>query len=110
MRSKKLRLLANDFFNELIERRLTSADRIIGKIKREAVVGQWQKGYINALEGMILALRSSRNSLTVINQIDNNDTKKFARTFSRLYKNKMQAEFDRGFFAAWVDYTKLRVL
>lgn len=107
MGSKRTRLLANDFLHELIEGKFTSADRILQKIKGEAETEEWLKGYVNALEGMLLALQSRNDRFAFIANIETKAADKFAKTFTRLSKDRMQSEFDRGFFSAWVDYVRV---
>lgn len=106
MESKKMSSLTNNFFHELLEGRLTSADKMLQKMKGEVYSREWQKGYVNALEGMLSALESKNDKYPFINQIRSQEIDKFTRTFSHQAKNRMQSEFDHGFFTAWVDYIR----
>ena len=106
MGSKKTRLLANDFLSELVEGKFASADRALQKIRSETVDEAWQKGYVNALEGMLLASQSRNDKFAFIANIDSKRADKFAKMFGRISKDKMQSEFDRGFFSAWADYVQ----
>ncbi|MFH0897022.1 MAG: hypothetical protein V1850_03100 [Candidatus Bathyarchaeota archaeon] len=103
---KKTQILAYDFFHELIEGRPTSADKILQSLKGKTRITDWQRGYLNALEGMLAATGSKNDKSVLINQIDNKETNKLTKIFSRRSKDRLQSEFDRGFFEAWVDYTK----
>ena len=107
MESKKISFLTNNFFHELLEGRLTSADKMLQIIKEEAHGRERQKGYVNALEGMLSALESKNDKCPFINQIRSKEVDKFARMFTNQAKNRMQSEFDHGFFTAWVDYTRV---
>ena len=98
--------LTDDFFNELIEGRVTAARRMLQRVKEEVDAKERSRGYVNALEGMLLASSSRRDRVALINQIHIDETSKFTRTFSRQSKNRMLNEFDRGFFTAWVDYMR----
>lgn len=55
---------------------------------------------------MLSALGSKNDKSILINQISAKEADKLAKAFSRRSKNRMQSEFDRGFFEAWADYTK----
>lgn len=101
-----MRFLTNNFFIDLIKGRLTSADKALQKIKEEKNTKQWERGYINALEGMLLALESRNDRFVLINQIGVKEVNKFTKAFSQQSKNKMQNEFDQGFFTAWIDYIR----
>ena len=106
MKSRKIGLLANVFFHNLIEGRLTSANKTLQRIKDEVSTKEWQRGYINALEGMLLVSKSRNDKSVLLNQLGSKEADKYRRAFSRQSKNKIQGDFDRGFFEAWVDYTK----
>lgn len=106
MESRKTRLLADDFLHELIGGRFVYADKVLQRMREEKSSAQWQRGYVNALEGMLLALGSRNDRSVLINQIGAKEANRFAKSFSRQSKNRMQSEFDRGFFAAWVDYMR----
>ena len=106
MKTRKIGLLANVFFPHLIEGRLTSANKTLERMKDEVSTENWQRGYINALEGMLLALKSRNDKSILLNQLGSKEADKYRRAFSRQSRNKIQGDFDRGFFEAWVDYTK----
>ena len=106
MGSKKTRLLANDFLSELVEGKFASADRALQRMRSETVYEEWQKGYVNALEGMLLASQSINDKFAFIANIDSKRADKFSKMFGRLSKDKMHSEFDRGFFSAWADYVQ----
>lgn len=106
MVSKKTETLASDFFHDLIEGRLASADKTLQSMKAEMRTTERQRGYLNALEGMLLALGSKNDKSVLINQIGTKEADKLTKVFSRRSKDRLQSEFDRGFFEAWVDYTK----
>lgn len=101
-----MQLSADNFFRELINGRLTAADRIFQTMKQEVGSEEWYRGYLNALEGMLSANSSKNDEYTFINQNDVKKADKFARIFSHLSGDRMQGDFDRGFFAAWADYMK----
>ena len=106
MASKKTDILTRNFFNDLIEGKFTSADKTLQTMKAEMRSTERQKGYLNALEGMLSALASKSDKAVLINQITAKEADKLAKVFARRSKDKLQNEFDRGFFEAWVDYAK----
>ena len=44
-----------------------------------------------------------------VNFEDEKDLKKHRKEFLKEYKNKINADYDRGFFAAWADYMLISV-
>ncbi len=107
MTPKNTQLLAKYFFNELIDGKPTSADKTLQKIKSETRMTDWQKGYLNALEGMLTASGSKNDKSILFNQVSAKEADKLTKEFTRRAKNKMQSEFDRGFLEAWADYVKI---
>jgi len=108
MGSTKKILLADTFFQELLAGRLTSADRVLQRINETTHTLEWQKGYINALEGMLLASSSKDERIIFTSQGREKQTSKLIKVFSQQSKNKMLGEFDRGFFSAWIDYSHIQ--
>ena len=106
MASKKTETLVSNFFTDLIEGKFTSADKTLQSMKAEMRGTERQRGYINALEGMLSALISKNDKSVLINQIGIKEADKLTKLFSRRSKDRLQSDFDRGFFEAWVDYTK----
>lgn len=96
--------MASDFLSELVEGKFASADRALQKMRSEVGNETWQKGYVNALEGMLLAAQSRNDKFSFIANIESRGSVRFAKMFSRMSRDKMQSDFDRGFFSAWVDY------
>lgn len=108
---RKIVPLVNRYLQFLTQRNFAEAERELEVIKQEMKSTQWHKGYCNALEGMLISLKSSDNRYLYISRINPNDNKKIdelQKLFSRLSRNSLQGDFDKGFFNAWIEY--LRVL
>jgi len=103
---RKMRLYANRFFPFLVQRKFTAADKVLENIKKEIRTTDWQRGYINSLEGMLLALRS-KDRHVLIKTITSESIGKFNKEFYRQSRNKLLTDFDRGFFTAWNDYLQV---
>ncbi len=99
--------LITRYLQLLVQRNFTEAERELEKIKLGIKPLQWNKGYYNALEGMLIALRSNDNSYLYINRLAGSEEAKIddlLKRFTRMSKDQLQGEFDRGYFAAWVEY------
>lgn len=94
------------FFQLVRARRFAEAERVLERIRLKTNETEWNSGYLHALDGILLAQKSgdSYSFLNNVNFEDENELKKFRKEFLKEYKNKIHADFDRGFFAAWADY------
>ncbi|HDQ05842.1 MAG TPA: hypothetical protein ENN36_03855 [Candidatus Bathyarchaeota archaeon] len=94
------------FFQLVNSRRFAEAERVLERIRQKTNETEWNSGYIHALDGILLAQKSgdSYSLIKNVNFEDENELKKFRKDFLREYKNKIHADYDRGFFAAWADY------
>ena len=94
------------FFQLVKGRRFAQAERVLERIRLKTNETEWNSGYLHALDGILLAQKSG-DSYAFIKNVDfddEKDLKKFRKDFLKEYKNKIHADYDRGFFAAWADY------
>jgi hypothetical protein len=94
------------FFQLVRGRRFAEAERVLERIRLKTNETEWNSGYLHALDGILLAQKSSDSYAFIknVNFDDEKDLKKFRKEFLKEYKNKIHADYDRGFFAAWADY------
>jgi hypothetical protein len=94
------------FFQLVKGRRVAEAERVLERIRKKTNETEWNSGYLQALDGILLAQRSSDSYAFIkkVNFDDEKELKKFRKEFLDEYKNKIHADYDRGFFAAWADY------
>ena len=94
------------FFQLVKARRFAEAERVLERIRLKTNETEWNSGYLHALDGILLAQKSgdAYSFIKNVNFEDENELKKFRKEFLKEYKNKIHADFDRGFFAAWADY------
>ena len=94
------------FFQLVKGRRFAEAERVLERIRLKTNETEWNSGYLHALDGILLAQKSTDSYafLKKVNFNDEKDLKKFRKEFLKEYKNKIHADYDRGFFAAWADY------
>ena len=108
--SKQVVPIITRYLRLLVQRNFTEAERELEKIKQGIKPTQWGRGYFNALEGMIISLKSSDSIYLYINKVSiNNGTEidDLQKRFSRLSKDSLQGEFDKGYFTAWVEYLEV---
>jgi len=99
------------FFQLLKGRRFAEAERVLERIRQKTNETEWNSGYLHALDGIVLATKSNDSYAFIknVNFEDEKDLKKHRKEFLKDYKNKINADYDRGFFAAWADYMLISV-
>lgn len=97
------------FFQLAQNRDFAESDRILQKIKEKMSGSEWSRGYHLALEGILLALRNKDDKYVFVNRLEVNKEKfeKLEAEFYKRAKNLIEPEFDRGYFAAWVDFIRV---
>jgi hypothetical protein len=98
------------FLNNLHERRFTDAERELEKIKEgKFPEEEYLEGYINALEGLIVSVRSG-DERDFYNRINMTDKllNEYIREFKSLRKQPIRTQFDQGYFSAWTDILQFR--
>jgi len=97
--------LVTRFFQLLVNRQFTEADRELERLKQRMHKTEFNRGYFRALYGMLLTRRSNNNdAYAFFSKLDLSDKaalNSYRREFSEHAKNGRHGEFDRGFFSAW---------
>lgn len=99
------------FFDNLLERKFTDAERELENIKEKKFPDEeYQNGYVNALEGLLLSVRSgderdfyNRPSINGKSQDD------YIKEFKGFRKLPVRTQFDQGYFSAWTDILQYRI-
>jgi hypothetical protein len=98
--------LVTRFFQLLVNRQFTEAERELEKLKQKMHKTEWNRGYFRALYGMYLSRRSNGDAYAFFPKLDLNDKAalhSYRREFLEHTRNGLHGEFDRGFFSAWAD-------
>lgn len=99
------------FVRRLMERRFAEADRVLEPLRKGAQKNDWEKGYLQALNGMLLAARASDDDrhlfLSNIKSSKKGELQKYRREFLKYAKSGLHADYDRGFFSAWAEYIRV---
>ena len=102
--------LVTRFFQLIVNRQFTEAERELERIKQKMHKTEWNRGYFRGLYGMFLARKANGETYSFLSKIDLQDKSKlrnYRREFSDHVKNKLHADFDRGFFSAWADCMRI---
>jgi len=105
--------LITRLFLLISERKITEAERVLERITgsmKETEDNEFNKGYLQALKGIILTHRSDNDSDCFFSNLNLNDTdalKRYYKEFLKNAKSSLHADYDRGFFSALADYLRV---
>jgi hypothetical protein len=100
------------FFQLINNRQLTEARRELQRLKEKMQKTEWNHGYYRALYGMLLARKANGNQYAFLSNIDQDNRPamlQHKKEFLRQIQSRFHDDFDRGYFSAWHDYTRLLV-
>jgi hypothetical protein len=105
--------LITRLFQLVSERKFAEAERMLERITvRMEKSGQkeFNRGYLEALGGIILTHRSGSETYELFSNLDPNDSevlKKHYKDFLGNTKSRFHADYDRGYFSALADYMRV---
>jgi hypothetical protein len=98
--------LVTRFFQLLVNRQFTEAERELERLKQKMQKTEWNRGYFRALYGMFLSRKANGDSYAFLSKLDLDDKRAlhgYRREFLDHVRNRLHGDFDRGFFSAWAD-------
>ena len=98
--------LVTRFFQLLVNRQFSEAERELEKLKQKMHKTEWNRGYFRALYGMYLSRKTNGDAYAFFPKLDLSDKAAlhaYRREFLEHTRNGLHGEFDRGFFSAWAD-------
>ncbi len=104
--------IAIDIFQLIVSRNFTEAERKLeelSQIARKSSNPDWSRGYLSALEGMLVALKANDDRYVFTNRINFNEkvVSDLKKEFAANSASQTHDDFDRGFFTAWTDYVRV---
>lgn len=104
-------LQVNKFLEHVEARAWTDAERELDIIRQKSDNTQWSRGYVKALEGLMLTYRNNDDKYIFLPKILANRTEEtinsLKKEFSEFTANELHGEYDRGYFKALDDYFTL---
>ncbi len=107
----KTRDIVVSFFLNVLERKFSDAEKDLEEVKiRKFTDDNYRAGYVNALEGILLSIRSG-DERDFLNKLGNNysSAKKYKNEFKEFSQKPIRTNFDQGYFAAWQDLMQFRI-
>ena len=98
--------LVTRYFQLLVSRQFTEAERELERIKQKMHKTDWNRGYFRALYGMHLSRKTNGDEQAFFSRLDFSDKAAvhgYRREFLEHTKNGLHGDFDRGYFSAWAD-------
>src|SRR5438132_9580648 len=101
----------NKFLEHVEARAWTDAEKELDVIRQKSDNSQWSRGYVKALEGLMLTYRNNDDKYIFLPKILANRTEdaisNLKKEFSEFATNELHGEYDRGYFTALDDYFTL---
>ena len=89
----------------------TDAEKELDGIRQKAENALWYKGYVKALEGLLLTYRTSDDKYIYLPKIlatrGEESINQLRKEFGEFATNEIHGEYDRGYFKALEDYVTL---
>lgn len=101
----------NKYLQHVGERAWTDAEKELDTIKQKSDSTQWSRGYVKALEGLMLTYRNEDDRYIYLPRALGNkngqENEALKKEFAEFAANEIHGEYDRGFFKALEDYLSL---
>ncbi len=101
----------NRFFQNVEARAWTDAEKELDGIRQKAENALWYKGYVKALEGLLLTYRTNDDKYIYLPRVlgtrGEESINQLRKEFGEFAANEIHGEYDRGYFKALEDYVTL---
>jgi hypothetical protein len=104
--------LVTRYFQLLVNRQFTEAERELERVKQKMQKTEWNRGYFRALYGMYLSRKSNGDGYSLFSKMDLSDKvalHEYKREFLNHTRNGLHGDFDRGYFSAWAECMRVLV-
>lgn len=99
------------FLQNVEERAWTEAEKELDTIRQKSQDSAWSRGYVKALEGLLLTNRSNDDKYLYLPKILANRSEETIKhlkdEFAEFSSNELHGDYDRGYFKALEDYLGL---
>ena len=99
------------FFQNVEARAWTDAEKELDEIRQKSENTSWSKGYVKALEGLLLTYRNNDDKYIYLPRALANRSEESLNTLRKEFGDfalgELHGEYDRGYFKALEDYLSL---
>jgi hypothetical protein len=103
--------LVSRYFQLIVSRQFTEAERELERVKQKMQKTDWNRGYFRALYGMYLSRKNSAtDDYAFFAKLDLSDKPmlhSYRKEFLDHMRNGLHGDFDRGYFSAWADCMRI---
>ena len=100
------------FFQLVENRQFAEAERELERIRQKMENNEWNKGYLQALSGILLSTKMNDDQYSFLSKINSKDGKtlrEYRKEFLKHVNNHLRDDYDKGYFLAWADYTRVLI-
>ncbi len=99
------------FLQHVEERAWTDAEKELDTIRQDSENSDWSKGYVKALEGLLLTYRNNDDKYIYLPRALVGGSQEtivtLRKDFEQFAINELHGEYDRGYFRALQDYLSM---
>ncbi|MBM3292008.1 hypothetical protein FJY84_04955 [Candidatus Bathyarchaeota archaeon] len=99
------------FYDSLIERRFSDAEKALTDVKEKRNINpDFKEGYVKALEGMLISAKSGDDRDFFNKAVyQKNEMERYSKDFRQIIQGGIHSPFDIGYFSAWSDFIHYRI-
>ena len=100
------------FFQLVENRQFAEAERELERIRQKMENNEWNQGYLKALNGILLSTKMNNDNYSFLSKINPKDVKtlkEYRKEFLKQVNSRLREDYDKGFFSAWADYTRILI-
>ena len=99
---------AEKFFQAVNDRRISDAEKELDAIRMNMPATELANGYLKALEGLLLASKTTDDKYLYLSKIEMTPTKvkTLRKEFAQHETNELHSDYDRGYFQAVETYLR----
>lgn len=103
------RIYTTRFFQLVTSRQFAEAERILERVKQKMHASDRNRGYFQALYGMLLTMKNNDrySFLSTADFTNKKNFKNYRKEFLDHMESRLHDDYDRGYFEAWSDYMKI---
>jgi hypothetical protein len=104
--------LVTRYFQLLVNRQFTEAERELERLKQKMQKTEWNRGYFRALYGMYLSRKTNGDAYSLFSKLDFSDKvalHEYRREFLEHTNNGLHGDFDKGYFSAWSECMRILI-
>ncbi len=93
----------------IVERRITDAEKELEDLRPKIGSTEWSRGYIKALEGLLLTRKANNDSYLFFAKKENDrkSLKGLMKEFTQNAASPLYGDYDRGYFSGLVQLVKV---